>query len=192
MKIKVFLLLLATILFGISVPVSVFAEQETLFSLRERGLGGYGGPSFKLTSINGQFSVLGGGPLVLLVSPSIGTGISFSSIEGDADGLEVWYVGFFGEYYLIPEKSVNFSIGIILGGGGSTYEDPEDISGKRYTSGMFVFEPEVYVNFKIASYLRLSLGAGYRLVTGVSGIPGIQSSDVNGISGIIKLSYGLF
>jgi hypothetical protein len=94
MRKTVLSILFAMILFGISVPVSVLAEQEVLFGLKESGLGGYGGPSFKFTSLNGRFSIIGGGPLVLLIGPSIGTGISFSSIEGAVGGLVVWYIGF--------------------------------------------------------------------------------------------------
>jgi hypothetical protein len=66
------------------------------------------------------------------------------------------------------------------------------MSTNRYTSGMFVFEPGAYVNFRIASYLKISLGSGYKFVAGVSGIPGIKSPDVSGISGKVQLSYGLF
>jgi hypothetical protein len=189
---KQFLLTVTVMAFLLLISAPLLAEQEMLFSLEERGLGGYGGPRFSLTTLNGQLGVMGSGPLVLIRRQAYGLGFRFSSTEADIGGLNLTYAGAMAEYYLRYERRVYFSLGGFIGGGAVVFEDPDDITATRHRSAVFIVEPEALVNIRLFGYLAINLGAGYRFAAGVEGIPGIGGRELNGFSGIVALSYGLY
>lgn len=168
------------------------AEQEVVFNLEKRGLGGYGGPRFQATTLNGKFAVIGGGPFMLVIKPSYGVGLRIAKTEGSAGGIDLSYVGLQTEYILRYNKPVYFTVGTFMGGGTLVYEDPDSTTTERFRSGLFILEPEILLNVRLFTYLRLDLGGSYRFAAGVKGIPGIDSRDVQGFTLMLQLIYGWF
>lgn len=131
-------------------------------------LGVTGAWSFKLTSLAGQFTVLDGGGTRLVVPLGegalyLGAG-GYASHEGprlEGDLLGGMYGGLWGEYDFAPRRLLHFSLGLLAAGGvvGRIDEATEVMSA----SPMFVLEPELTVSLNVASFLRLAVGASYRL-----------------------------
>jgi len=63
-----------TLLLALSLVVTPIdectAEPQSLVNLRGNDLGGYGGPQFKATVLNGRFALYGGGPIMVILKPS--------------------------------------------------------------------------------------------------------------------------
>ena len=56
---------------------------------------------------------------------------------------------------------------------------------------VFVFEPSVTVDLKLARVARIGIGAGYRFVGDVDQ-PGLRDADLQGFTGLVRMGLGWF
>jgi len=166
----------------------VLSNQSSLIDLSRHNLGGYGGPHFKLTNINGEFALIGGGPLAVAVNPKLSIFGTFNYLEADVNGIEMAYGGIGAEYALFPEKRFQVYFSGQAGAGIIDYSTDES----SYQSGVIVLEPEMLFGIKIGEFEKVKLGMGYRFAAGIKDLPGLNYSDFSGLYGKVELSYGIF
>jgi len=151
-------------------------------------IGGYGGGSADMTTINGDLALtIGGHGGVLLDNRwliGIGGYNSFFKYE-KPDGekkLQFNHYGLYTEYRFNPKSRVGLVTGLLVGGG---FLDSEDRPGKIGENGrdgdfVYVVQPAVKLSVGITSYLKVELKAGYRF----TGNPGAQLYDKNNMNGL--------
>jgi hypothetical protein len=102
------------------------------------------------------------------------------------------YGGVFLEYVLAPRELWHLSVLTLFGAGGLEYMSRDSAPPSGHSaSAVFVWEPALLVEINLISFLRLDVGASYRLVRGVD-LTGVSNSDVGGPSGVLALKFGKF
>ena len=185
MKIIIFIALIMSILVG-----NAYCEQEVLFSIKNIGLGGYGGPHYRLGFKKQGVLIFAGGPCCIIINRIFCLGFTGSSLDADYKYTEMGYGGLFTGFFLIPDAPFDITPGITIGGGGAHMVDIT--SQEEYSSGFFIIEPEAQILWRITSFLQLNCGICYRLILGLSSIPDIDDAELSGIGVLFQLRYGVF
>jgi hypothetical protein len=202
---------LMALLILITVQQARAQHAQTLFSNSgtHPKIGAYGVPAAKFTSIDGKFGLLTGGYGGILFNSKLMLGAGAYSLvnnvplpglnaDGKTDYLNLWYTGLVVEYIHNSDKLIHWTAGTLIGGGGVSrrdkfrFDDDGDHNDYNYDkSGLFVAEPFANLELNIMKYLRLDIGASYRLVTG-TGTSGITDSKLSSPSIHVGLKAGVF
>lgn len=187
-------------------------EMETLFGTENLKFGGYGAPELKMGIIgeNDLAIIIGGrGGVIFNNSVSFGgasyTLITAPNVDYNEDlpqGVDDLYLranwgGFYLEYISSSEKSVHFVVSSMIGWGEASYTPSfsdmvnKDLDWTWEKSNMFVFEPGIGLELNLTKYMRLELGASYRIVSGLE-LSQTENTDLSGFSGNLALKFGLF
>ncbi|MFC1561196.1 hypothetical protein ACFL4V_01830 [Candidatus Latescibacterota bacterium] len=173
----------------------VMAQEKTLIS-GEIEHGGFGGPRYKLTQINGETVYISGGRGGWIINHMFVIGGGGYSLQSDIDvtlgtlsggvkteqKLDFNYSGFEFEYIGKSDNTIHYTIYTLLGGGNVSCGE---------TDRVFVFEPAVNGELNVIKWFRINVGISYRLVTGLD-ISGLDESDLSGIGASITLKFGIF
>ncbi len=181
-------------------------RDETIFSDVDR-VGGFGGPIFEFSSLNGDdvsTTTGGGGALILddffLGGYGIGT-FSFSEPIESANTLRntrFSHGGFWIGYTPYQHKAFHPFSSVKLGWGNIDLEevrldDPSVVLLELEDSdNIFVVTPELGVEVNVFAFFRLSVTASYRWVTGVNQLPTYDNDDFSGFGGTLTLRFGGF
>ena len=191
-------------------------EHETLFG-SDLDHGGFGGVVTKLTPIRGEAGVLVGGYGGWLIDHRLmlglgGYGLS-NQVRASADAeaiyapadeplyIEFGYGGFMIEYVIAPSRLLHVNVQALIGGGSVTYREDwhddfldDNPNTRRYgrREALFVAEPTVNAELNVTTWMRISAGVGYRFVTGVDELRGLENTDLSGLSGTLALKFGGF
>ena len=178
----------------------LFAQEETLFSGATHH-GGYGGPVWKVSSVNGHTAVLNGGRGGWIINHTIALGGGsyrlFSDVESDLVGeadkklyIDMEYGGFEVEYIHRSDNLVHWTINTLFGGGEMQLREHEpnnEIDNDKF----FAVEPSFNVDLNINRWFRIGGGVSYRAIFGLD-IEGIEDSELSGPSAGIILKFGSF
>lgn len=201
---------------ALTLGASAQEKQETLFGSPVEH-GGFGGVVTKMTPIHGEMGLMVGGYGGWLINHQLmigggGYGLA-TDVRASADAelayapngeplyVDFGYGGLMIEYIIAPHRLVHINVQALIGAGGVSYREDwrNDVFGDddgHYHHGpseaLFVAEPSVNVELNITEWMRLSAGAGYRYVTGVDGLRGLENKDLSGASGQIALKFGSF
>ena len=138
--------------------------------------------------INGRFAFGG-----------IGMGLvnSMDIIDDDSNGnndasLDLNYGagGLFMEYIFNSESPVFFSIPVNLMGGEITLEDPTSDTEVE-SSGVFIIEPGINVDFRFTSNFVTGINLSYRQVIG-SSLDNLSDQDISGVNIGLIFKFGSF
>ena len=173
---------------------SLHAQQETVFGNVDV-IGGFGGPYIEIGSINGQVGadVGGGGALMLdeFFFGGYGQGTSYpdATINGIDRNIKFSHGGLWFGYVQNQYKILHLFTSLKLGWGRSRLrsEDEPDESDR-----VFVLTPEVAIEVNLTDFFKLSLGGGYRFVSGVSKLQALDNSDFSSPVGILTFRFGGF
>ncbi len=193
---------IVVILSVVATGVAVGAQSPVQNDVRNEA---FLGPAIRFTSIDHRFGVMAGlrgswpigrslalgGAIYTLVN-KIDAPDGALPLEGALD-LDLSYGGVELEYFLNPGSRTRFSLSVLLGGGatrfvkdtGSTFKSEEQ-SGE--TGFMYVVEPGGNVEWTVARWLRLNLGAAYRLVSGTRK-EGLKDREWGGPSATIAFKF---
>ncbi len=175
--------------FSLLIPFTGFAEEKTLFSGKFEH-GGYGGPVFKVTSIDGELSFFSGGRGGWIINHTFvigGGGYSLlSDVSINGNNLNMNYGGLEVEYIYRSESLLHFTVHTGLGFGNVEYSDTS------FDDRYFFIEPSLNAELNVFKWFRVNAGAGYLYVNGIENMPGLSDSDVRGIMGSIVFKFGLF
>jgi hypothetical protein len=187
-------------------------EQKSLLGDILIPVGGFGGFDVQFTSVNGQFAtMMGGGGGALLwhrlfiggAGYSLASTMNATDITGSVTNSGTLTFGFGGVligYTFLPESIVYFSISAMIGSGavmiqpsyenGYTY-DPM----ATYTVYPFsVYQAGASVKLTVAKAIKVTLGGGYRCVSGVTkyDFAGLTDQSLSGPYGSVSVELGWF
>jgi hypothetical protein len=196
------LLFAVAVLAGTAAAAGDRPTDEVLLS-GEIEHGGFGGPEMRFSSVLGSGAVFVGGRGGWVINHRFiigGAGYGLASRIGAPSAaqpavgrydLSFGYGGVFLEYVLAPRQVWHLSVLSLFGAGGLEYTPYDLAPPSRRSSAVFVWEPALLLEVNLVSFLRLDLGASYRLVRGAD-LTGLGNSDVSGPAGILALKFGKF
>jgi hypothetical protein len=176
--------------------------------------GGFGAPSVKVTSVDGEAAVMPGiqGGWIIghsLVLGLAGYGLATRQeapvgmrVAGAPSTLEMGYGGLRIGYLLMPKSIVHLGFGLLIGGGGvaalSRDELPVIVGGELQherrvdnTDAFFVTEPEIEAEVNVTKFMRVAVSGSYRFVADIDS-PGLTSGKVGGPAAGLALRFGAF
>ncbi|HBG17683.1 MAG TPA: hypothetical protein DDW93_12955 [Firmicutes bacterium] len=178
-----------------------FARDEVLIS-EQIDHGGFGGPSFKVTSLNGKTGVLTGGyggwyinHTFMIGGGGYGLANEVKAPVTDTDGDLYYNLGYGGlmfEYVNNSHKLIHFTINTLIGAGGIGYRERNWRPDPEYASDLFfVFEPTINLELNVASCFRVGLGVSYRYIDGIQ-LVGTTDEELSGIAANLNFKFGAF
>jgi len=175
---------------------SMLLAQEGKTLLGEVNIiGAFGGPIIEVGSINGEVGadVGGGGALMInnFFIGGYGLGTDYPEIRiGEVDyNIRFKHGGLWLGYTTNPEKLVHFYSSLRMGSGKSQIRGDGPDSG---SDRVFVMTPELGFEVNLTSFMRIAITGGYRVVNGVSKIPGLDNNDFSSPIGGITFRFGGF
>jgi hypothetical protein len=109
------------------------------------------------------------------------------------------YGGILIEPIIFPKFPVHVSFPVLLGAGGiasselTYFEYPYEYSqvNVEYAEAFLIAEPGVELEFNVARWMRLGLGASYRFTTSIEP-SSFEANPLNGFTGGFSLKFGKF
>jgi len=176
-------------------------EYETLSKDKEVFVGGYGGPMMIVTSLNGKtVPAVGATGGVILNNFHLGLygygtlldiNTDMETLEGYGEG------GFFMGYAVASHKVIHPVFGVALGAGSSFsgYYDDDALEGTDLDDDLafrtfLVVTPQVKADINLTSFMRMSLGVGYRM--NFEPWNGGYNEDWSGMTASLEFHFGKF
>lgn len=165
--------------------------------------GWYVGPTFGVTTVDGHLDIDTGirGAWIINRTFAIGlAGYEFGhdgvklddSDEGYGRTVQGGYGGLLLQYILGSKSVVHGVADVTVGAGGACVElDGDGSSDCKGARGFFVVEPTANVELNVATFMRIAVGGGYRLVVGPKDDQ-IASSDLSGMVVRTTVAFGEF
>ncbi len=186
--------------------MNVFSQQKTLISGDDLTLVGYFSPVVKFSSVHDDLGVFVGARGGLIVNHSFAIGFGGYGLASYVEALnrgplgerymEMGYGGLDIEYIINPNDLVHFSVGTLIGAGGILFNDRSQ--GSEYwderdpdVDAFFIAEPTVNVDLNVTTFLKTSLGASYRLVSGLRSDVS-NNAELSGFSAMLSIRVGKF
>ena len=180
---------------------SAFAQEETLLN-GDIESGGFGGPSVRVTNINGESAILVGGHGGWIINHTFVLGGGGYGIVNDVKAkvtdsihqyIEMGYGGLEFQYIASSDKLLHLSMEVLVGGGGIGYkpEDNDVFDSARKHDTFFILEPSVHANLNVTQFFRIAAGVSYRYVSGLKSIVS-TNVDLSGPSASLILKFGKF
>ena len=182
----------------IALSFQLSAQHQTLLQNLDV-IGAFGGPFVEIGSINGQVGadVGGGGALILnnFFIGGYGQGTDYPEFEitdGEDAGkynINLGHGGFWLGYSPWNDKLFHLYTSARLGWGRARLRQDKDTF---FSDRVFVATPEVGFEVNITQFMKIGFTGGYRFVTGVDSLPGLQPEDFNSPVGSITFRFGGF
>jgi hypothetical protein len=187
--------LLALFLLGMILFPALAQEDEEIDVLfgRNTKIRGFIGPVFELTSISGDFTgligVSGGVLLDNFYLGGYGVGLN-DNMQNDKD-VQFGYGGLLVGYGFMTNRTFHPSISMAMGMGTVTslLADPFP------DDNVYILSPIIELEINFTRFLKMSIGATYRIVGGISEEGAgdfYNNSDFSGPAGIVSLRFGWF
>lgn len=174
-------------------------DFRTLFDGENLSFGAFGGPFMSFTTIDGEFAHMMGGGGAFQIGGfffgGYGQGLTNKipakeDFYDDDDFIEFGHGGFLTGFTLMGNKAIHPTFNMLIGFGNiSIYDDFNNTSDT--SDGLLVFEPGVQIELNLTKFMRLGVGASYRLVSSVD-IEGYEDQDFSGVSGQLAFKFGWF
>ncbi|CAN5180283.1 hypothetical protein BH23BAC1_BH23BAC1_34420 [soil metagenome] len=164
------------------IPAMAVAQDddfETLLGGRKITLSVFGGPLFEFSSVYDNFGLSsgGGGAVIfnqilfiggygLSLAPVIGRNITLQNVDYENLEINFGHGGFWFGYIHNFRRMVHFGGSAKFGWGNISLDDNRLLN--PYRDNVLVFTPQIEVEVNISRWLKVNLGAGYRIVTGVN------------------------
>lgn len=167
--------------------------------------GGFGGPVVKIGDVAGSAGVWVGGRGGWIFNMSDRHAISLGGggyglvtehlvrpVYPDNEPLAMnGYGGFEIEYTNRPYQLVHLTVSSLIGGGGVMLRDHHYNDVYDDMDRYFIFEPGLNAELNVTKFIRISVGASYRLTSGISRF-GFRDSDFSGLNGVFTFKFGRF
>lgn len=219
MKIKIYLAILVFALSSVSLNAQEEEEKEMKYIFGGNGktkVSGFIAPIMQFSAIGDEFAFLmGGGGAVLLNQQfyvgAFGEGLTTrhysdynQNIPGPQGKTSFGYGGFWLGYIYKSQKPIHFGASTRLGWGSIYYDqyynyddfDDNFQVNKELLDNVFVLVPQVEAEFNFFKWMKMNVGIGYRVVTGINkeyaGELIFDKKDFNKPQGTITLMFGYF
>jgi len=101
------------------------------------------------------------------------------------------YGGGLFEYILFPRSIVNFSVGLLVGGGTLRNRYNDTTSDNYRYCAFFILEPELNIYLNLATFVKFGIGASYREVQGLN-LSRVYDNNLRGVSVSLMVLFGRF
>jgi hypothetical protein len=162
---------------GRAVMAQEKAEPEVL--LRESHNGFVVSIGTKLTEVDGKFANFTGFYGGWLINHQFMIGLGGYGKTTGVDEHQMGYGGLVLEYFVNPNRLLNFSVKGLIGAGSSSW---------AWAHPFFVAEPEAKMTLNVTSWFRMGVGGGYRFVGGAPWHHG----GLDGFTASLDLKFGRF
>jgi hypothetical protein len=182
-------------------------EMKTLLG-HDRGGGGYCSFSTGYSNIDNMDAIMFGGRFSWMASHSMGIGLGATGFMNEFHyepslDRDVFLTGGYGGLYiepiLLPRLPVHLSFPVLLGFGGISFISVDNDFNENFledSKAFLLIEPAAEVELNLTRFLRLAIGASYRIPTPFDvGLPGSYSIDVKSLrtmSYMVTLKLGKF
>ncbi len=174
-----------------------------------RNVGFYFGFHSEYSQINGYDAFGAGGTFAMIANHGLAIGFSGKGFFTEpyetihSTNTSYSYTGGYGgiliEPILFPKYPVHISFPILLGGGGiarsvlTNYYYPYEYTQVyvENAEAFLIAEPGMEVEFNVARWLRLGLGASYRFTTSFEP-SSFETNPLNGFTGGFSMKFGKF
>ena len=177
-------------------------DAQTLLGgkkLSTENLGFFVAPQYGITQLDGSiaslFHVRGG----LTFSDKISLGgfynVSLNQVRPQSELLpniymDYWIIGGFAEYSLLSRKMFHLSFPVYFGYGEVQMDNEQGEAGLG-EANFFKVEPSALLEINLHKYVRINIGAGYRVISDMN-YRNFNQSDISGLTGYVGLKFGLF
>lgn len=221
MRIINYAMILLFVLSSITIYAQEEEEQPMKYIFGSKGgktkVSGFVAPIMQFSAIGDEFAFLmGGGGAVLLNQTfyigAFGEGLStshYSQIESipEKGRTRFGYGGFWLGYIHKHQKPVHFGVSTRLGWGSIYYDvnhyknydnDYDYQTDPNFLDNVFVIVPQIEAEFNFFKWMKMNVGIGYRVVTGINkeymetGELIFDKKDFNKPQGTITLMFGYF
>ncbi len=196
--------LMLVLLLALALPGQAGA-QETLLG-EDFHSGGYGGPGVRIGTLNGDLAVQMGGQGGWVIGKTLviggaGYGVvtehefTFNSVTY---AMDFGYGGLLLEYLHKSDQVFHGYLALIIGGGGPSLRDTSQPSGSDNVDddAVLVLEPSLHLEINMTPSMRVGLGAGYRIVSGLKSSwetdYGLTSADLGGPFASLTFRFGKY
>lgn len=177
-------------------------DRQSAFGLDPRDYGGFVGLNLHFGDMMDDFAAFMGGHAALLLKQRVYLGVggiglvtdeSRVAAAGQTPGpaIRMGYGGLLVGYIVPTRSLVQFTAETLLAGGGVSLAADDDTGDDEDWDGIFVFEPALGAELKLARVVRLGFGVGYRFVGGVDTTT-LRDTDLRGVTGTATLRVGWF
>jgi len=185
-------------------------DMKTIFTKENlKFTGGYIAPEIKVSNVHEDISLFVGGKIGFTFNDKFSIGlagyglsnnsnfnIDYSGDPNTSARIGMGYGGLSMEYSLFSNKVIHFTVPVVVGAAGIyVYEDDGDFFYNDYedieNSAAFVVEPGVNIELNVFKFMRLDLGASYRLISG-SDLIYLQDEDLSDLSFNATFKFGFF
>jgi hypothetical protein len=173
-------------------------QMQTLFSFDSK-ITGYGALDSKFTRLNDKDAVFIGahGGVIFNSYFYFGLGayglVTTNQVQGSFPeatlDTHMGYTGMMMGFNIMPKKVVHFTVPLFLGVGNLELEH-NDVFVEN--SAFLLFEPGLQLELNIVHFMKIGLGAGYRMVHGTNLRNDITDEDLSYWSGNFTLVFGKF
>lgn len=187
---------LALLLVVTPLPAQEPESRPNTIGTQPRGLGGFVELDMRFGDMMGEFAAFAGARAAVLLKQRVYLGVGGAGLATDnalieipshpsANPLRMGYGGFVIGYVIPTSSLVRVTTDVLVGAG------QVHPSGIDEEDGIFVFEPAAGLELRLAPIARLVIGAGYRFVGDVD-LPGVEDSDLRGLTGTASIRVGRF
>lgn len=180
-------------------------QIKSLFS-KENEIKGFGGVDLNVTDIYKERSLMLGGYGGAIINKHVmfglaGYGMATQNQFADEEGRNLNIEGGYGGLYLgaiiAPNEVVHLSMPVVFGAGALHIIDKSYFPfayDKEYvleSTAFFVVKPSLQLEVNITTFLRIAVGASYRLVKG-SDLLNISDDELTSLGGNFSVRMGRF
>ena len=173
-------------------------QMQTLFGFDSK-ITGYGTLESKFTRLHDKDAVIIGGHGGVIFNSYFYFGLGayglvttnqfVGSFPEESLDMHMGYTGLMMGFNIMPTKVVHFSIPLFVGVGNLELEH-DNIFVEN--SAFLLFEPGLQLEVNVAQFMKIGLGAGYRMVQGTTLRNDITDDDLTYWTGNFSLIFGKF
>jgi hypothetical protein len=168
------------------------AQQQSL--LKDSRFGFFIAPVYRATGIGDQVESMAGVRGAVILGGWFSIGLSYYTlisdfkvdVDGSLENLDFQYGGLEQDIIFLSDSLVHGVFSLMIGGGSASLG--EAVSVDRFFVGEIGGDAEL----NITSWMRLSVGGGWRMVQGVSDLEGVINEDLSGFFASVSIKVGRF
>ena len=179
--------------------------QQTLLG-EDFTSGGYGGPGLRIGTLNGELAVQAGGQGGWVIGKTLviggaGYGVATEhevTFNSTTYAMDFGYGGLLLEYLHKSDEVFHGYLALIVGGGGVSLRDTSQPSSSDDVDDdvVLVLEPSLNLEVNLTKTMRVGLGGGYRIVSGLKESweddYGLTAADLSGPFASLTFRFGKY
>jgi len=173
-------------------------QMQTLFGFDAK-ITGYGSLDSKFTRLNNKDAVIIGGHGGVIFNSYFYFGlgayglVTTNQLQGsfpeESLNMKMGYSGLMMGFNIMPKNVIHFSIPLFIGVGNLVLEQ-RDVFIEN--SAFLLFEPALHLELNVVHFMKIGLGAGYRMVQSTNLRNSLTDDDLSYWTGNFSLIFGKF